>query len=50
VDNLLLLCGRHHRLVHSGPWQIITTVPGKYEFVAPGQGARRATVRPPARE
>ena len=22
LDNMLLLCGHHHRLVHSGPWQI----------------------------
>ena len=50
LHNLLLLCGHHHRLVHSGPWRIITTATGQFEFVAPGEHTRRATARPPPRE
>ncbi len=50
LDNMLLLCGHHHRLIHSGPWQITTTAPGQFEFVAPGEHTRRAAARPPPRE
>jgi hypothetical protein len=35
LGNMLLLCGHHHRLIHSGPWQIIVTAPGQSEFVPP---------------
>ena len=49
LDNLLLLCGHHHRLIHSGPWQIITTAPGQFEFVAPAEHTRPAPARPPPR-
>jgi len=50
LHNMLLLCGHHHRLIHSGPWEIITTAPGQFEFIAPGAHARPATARPPPRE
>jgi hypothetical protein len=41
LDNLLLLCGHHHRLVHSGPWAIRIESPDGVVFdppprVAPG--------------
>ena len=50
LGNLLLLCGHHHRLVHSGPWQIQVTAPGQFEFVPPGADSPHAPTRPPPRE
>ena len=50
LDNLLLLCGHHHRLIHSGPWQIRRTGPAQVQFVPAGSGERRSPTRPPARE
>ncbi len=35
LDNLLLLCGHHHRLIHAGPWAIKTTAPGLFAFLPP---------------
>lgn len=35
LGNLVLLCGHHHRLVHAGPWQILATSDGGWEFVPP---------------
>ncbi len=52
LDNLLLLCGHHHRLVHAGPWRIEWSPTGEASFTAP-QGATRglaAGPRPPPRE
>jgi hypothetical protein len=52
LDNLVLLCGHHHRLVHAGPWRIRQRSPGRFAFVPP-PGIRRAPggdVRPPRRE
>ena len=50
VDNLILLCGHHHRLVHSGPWQIQVQAPGRFELVPPATVTRRSGTRaPPAR-
>ena len=46
LANMLLLCGHHHRLIHSGPWHIHVTAPGVFEFVPP-PGVRRAGRRPP---
>ncbi len=48
LENLVLLCGHHHRLVHSGPWTIRATGPNEFEF-APPPGVRRrgAAPRPP---
>ncbi len=46
--NLLLLCGHHHRLIHSGPWVIRREGPNKFSFEPP-PGIRRvaSTPRPP---
>ncbi len=46
--NLLLLCGHHHRLIHSGPWTIRRDGPNTYTFDPP-PGTRRVarTIRPP---
>ncbi len=33
--NLILLCGHHHRLIHSGPWRIEVLAPGVFQFVPP---------------
>ena len=48
LENLLLLCSTHHRLVHAGPWTIVATGPRQLEFHPP-PGVRRigATPRPP---
>ena len=35
VGNLVLLCRRHHRLVHEGGWQLIKTDDGELVTVAP---------------
>ena len=35
LDNLLLLCHRHHRMVHEGHWQIVKTADGRMVPVAP---------------
>jgi hypothetical protein len=51
LDNLILLCGHHHRLVHSGPWQIRQQAPGRFGFdPPPGLRIRFGDVRPPPRE
>ncbi|MBW8750671.1 MAG: DUF222 domain-containing protein, partial [Propionibacteriales bacterium] len=52
LDNLILLCGHHHRLIHHGPWQIRQPTPGQFEFDPP-PGITRIRfdhVRPPPRE
>jgi hypothetical protein len=48
LDNLVLLCGHHHRLVHNGPWVIRRTGPVSFAFDPP-PGTRRSspTPRPP---
>ncbi len=35
LDNLVLLCGQHHRLVHAGPWHITPTGPTTFDFHPP---------------
>ena len=36
LDNLVLLCGHHHRIVHHTPWQVrINAVDGRPEFLPP---------------
>lgn len=35
LDNLLLLCGHHHRLVHTGPWRVTLDPAGQAHFVPP---------------
>ncbi len=48
LPNLLLLCGHHHRLIHTGPWTIRQTGPNDYTFDPP-PGIRRVAqaIRPP---
>jgi hypothetical protein len=47
LDNMLLLCGHHHRLIHSGPWQIDAVAPGRFRFTAPDGTTRQRTGRAP---
>ena len=35
LDNLVLLCHRHHWLVHEGRWQIVKQADGTYLTVPP---------------
>ncbi len=40
LDNLVLLCGEHHRVVHHTPWQVrLNPHDGKPEFLPPTRGA-----------
>ena len=40
LDNLVLLCGEHHRVLHHTPWQVrLNPHDGKPEFLAPTRGA-----------
>ena len=34
-DNLVMLCGRHHRVVHEGGWQVTSTSEGTLTFKKP---------------
>ena len=46
LDNLVLLCGHHHRLVHAGPWTIDQPSPGRFEFTPPDAVRRARGPRP----
>jgi hypothetical protein len=46
LENMILLCGHHHRLIHAGPWTIRRTGPATFEFDPP-PGVRRRPSRPP---
>ena len=46
LDNLVLLCGHHHRLVHAGPWTISQPRPGHFEFHPPDAVRRARGPRP----
>ncbi|HKV87305.1 MAG TPA: HNH endonuclease signature motif containing protein [Candidatus Dormibacteraeota bacterium] len=35
LDNLVLLCHRHHRMVHEGGWQVVRTEGGGLITIAP---------------
>ena len=35
LDNLVLLCKRHHRMVHEGGWRLIKTDDGPIVVIAP---------------
>ena len=35
LDNCVLLCKRHHRMVHEGGWQLIKTPEGEIVSIAP---------------
>jgi hypothetical protein len=52
LDNLLLLCGHHHRLVHAGPWRVELEPGGDVDFLPPPGTTRDRliTPRPPPRE
>ncbi len=47
LDNLILLCGHHHRLIHAGPWHLHTTSTGDFEFAPPDTSRREQTGREP---
>ena len=38
IDNLILLCRRHHTLVHNGKWTITRTANGEFDFTHPARG------------
>ena len=38
IDNLILLCRRHHTLVHNSRWAITRTADGEFEFTHPARG------------
>lgn len=46
LDNLLLLCGHHHRLVHAGPWQVELDPAGDAVFVPPHGLTRDRLISP----
>ena len=49
-DNLVLLCGRHHRVVHEGGWQVTSTRDGTVTFRKPnGAGAHLWAAPAPTR-
>jgi hypothetical protein len=45
-DNLVLLCGRHHRVVHEGGWQVTSASDGTVRFEKPN--GEVLTCGPPA--
>jgi len=38
IDNLILLCRRHHTVVHNSRWAIKRTADGEFEFIYPARG------------
>ena len=38
IDNLILLCRRHHTFVHNSRWTITRTADGEFEFSHPARG------------
>ena len=38
ISNLILLCRRHHTLIHNSRWMITRTTNGSYEFTHPARG------------
>ena len=46
LDNMILLCGHHHRLIHAGPWTIRRTTHGLVTFTPPDAVRRARGVRP----
>src|SRR5690606_7584223 len=50
LDNCVLLCGFHHRLVHEGGWRIQLWKPGEPVFIDPrGKPPGTGECRPPRR-
>lgn len=41
LDNLVLLCNSHHRIVHQQHWELRPVGPGRWTFHAPGTGRAR---------
>jgi hypothetical protein len=40
LDNLVLLCGHHHRTIHHSPWQVRLADDGRPEFLPPAKTGR----------
>jgi len=38
IDNMILLCRRHHTLMHNSRWTITRTADGEFEFTRPARG------------
>jgi hypothetical protein len=49
LDNLILLCGHHHRLIHAGPCQMRRAAPNRFVLDPPPGTTRHRTGRPPRR-
>ncbi|MEC3979501.1 HNH endonuclease signature motif containing protein [Amycolatopsis sp. H20-H5] len=52
LDNLVLLCGHHHRLIHCSAWEVRIATDGLPEFIPPDyldplRKPRRNTLHPP---
>ncbi len=47
LDNLVLLCGHHHRLIHHTPWEVRLAAGGRPEFLPPPR--RTGQTVPPIR-
>ena len=48
LENLILVCGHHHRLIHAAPWTIRRTGPADFAFDPPPGVRRRVPgARPP---
>jgi hypothetical protein len=46
-DNLVLICSRHHRIVHEGHWQILGNPSGEISFVSPEGLSYTSSPMPP---
>ncbi|HEX6151359.1 HNH endonuclease signature motif containing protein [Nocardioides sp.] len=40
LENLVLLCGHHHRTIHHTPWQVRLADDGRPEFLPPAKAGR----------
>jgi hypothetical protein len=40
LNNVVLLCGHHHRTIHHTPWQVRLADDGKPEFLPPPKAGR----------
>jgi hypothetical protein len=40
LENLVLLCGHHHRTIHNTPWQVRLAEDGRPEFLPPPKAGR----------
>jgi hypothetical protein len=47
LENLVLLCGHHHRVIHHTPWQVrINPIDGRPEFLPPPKPGHHHPPRP----